>query len=1366
MKYINLSILLAVLLTGISVQAQPPQYAYTGPGANSSNSIPLGSGTAYNDYHSQWIYLPGDLGSNVLPGMITTIYFRVASNNSTASHVYNNFEVSMGQSSVTNLNTGYQTGLTTVYPASTFTVTGPLVIDQWIPITLTTPFYFDPAQTLIIDITHGTKTSGGFTLRSGGSPVDPAYAGVHTQRYGKITTNPTGTSREYSYQFGVDIIPADRPDNAGLGNLIGPINFCTSTQDIQVELKNNGTNEINTVQIDWLLDGIPQTPFTYSGTPIPSLLGPGSNTVTATIGTGITFGNAPRTVKAWTTLPNGNADTVNTDDTMTYVIQKSLIGDYYVGGTNPDFVDVKEAIDALNLAGICGSVNFIIRDGSYTDAGIINGPIAGSSPTSRVTFKSESGVAANVIIDGVSAASVFGMDNVSYTTIKNVTLRPTGTTAITIGGTTTKDSIVGCILTGPVSTSTTAAQGLITCVSSSNYKGDSNVFIKNTFENSISALYLYSSSSNHSLDNIIDSNVFTGQNYTSAYLYYLDGTKVRGNTVNMSPNTYGYGMYIYRQTNNGSNVVEITDNDITNNPGTYGYSAYFAYIIGNSANRNIIARNKLHINSGTYFYNHLSYYSDFNDVYDNEVTGNGTYGSVYLYYSDNVRFYNNTINLTTTAPSSNTYGVYYYNTDESQFYNNTINVDGQSPSAYGAYFYTSSNTYSNNLIRNNIFASVGTNGVGLYWSNSGNNNTSDYNNIYAKSGDHFSNAGTVEVSLNQWRLINNSERNSICYDPGLVGGGNMHPDPANPASWSLNGRGVQLGGNNFDKDGNNRETDITMGVPDIGAYEFTPTTIPPLAEALPATLAMGVNQVFTFGQDTVITINWAPNSVVSNTIEVRQYSGVKGPSYPANTSNMFFYIDVNTQNVTSNYTARVFYHDNWLGNIATESDLRMLKKLNPDPWVAYNENLSSVEASANYITADNLTSTGLFTGIENGSLFSAVIVPMGNTIFCPGGSIEMHAKLTSPDYTYQWYHNGIAIPGATDTLYSTATDGDYEVAITRPTSGGSETTTSNIVAVTKIPAPNASITVDGPLVYCAGGQRTLVAAPGVGLSYQWQMNGLDIPGATNDSLEINTGGSYTVSVSNVGCSSISSVTTISAGPLNVNLGADTSFCESKPLILDAGYPGARYLWSTGDTTKTITVYNNSGDYSVVVDGGINCKDADTINVQIDPLPSVVGISYIRMNTSTFQFSPSGTQNVNNYTWIFSDGTVDFTMSPTHTYAANDPWEVTLVVANDCGFDTTQLDLRSLSVADINDISSQILLYPNPAKDLLNIKTDIDVIIEKMIIVNDIGQVVYVSENTNAKATTVDVSNLSVGNYILKVYMSNGKLAMKKFYILR
>jgi hypothetical protein len=1365
MRYLHFSILFTMLFLGTYVSnAQPPQFAYTGPGATASNAIPLGTGTSWDEYRSQWIYLPGDLGTGMYPGLITKIYFRIGSATTTASHVFNNFEVNMGQSSVTNLNTSYQTGLTNVYPAGTFTVTGPLALDQWIPITLATPFFYDPSNTLIVEIKHGIKTSGGFSLRSGGASLNPAYASSHTQRYGKIATSPLGTSRTYTYQFGIDIIPANRPDNAGLGNLVSPLNFCSGAQDIKVELKNNGTNLINNVQIHWLLDGIPQTPYIYSGTPIPSLLGPGSNTVTATIGTGITFSSGARTVKAWTTLPNGNADTVNADDTMTYVIQKSLNGNYYIGGTAPDFVDVKEAIDALNIAGVCGSVNFIIRDGSYNDAGIIKGPISGSSRINRVTFLSQSGVAANVIIDGVGAVTVFGMDNVSNVSIKNVTIHPVGTTAITIGGATSKDSIVGCILTGPVSTASTAAQALISCTG---YAGDSNVFIKNTFENSTTGLYLYASSTRRALDNIIDSNIFIGQNYTSAYLYYMNGTKVRGNIVNMNPTSYGYGMYVYQHTNNGANIVEITDNQINNNPGTYGYSAYFAYIVGDNANRAVIARNKLSINSGTYFYNYLTYYCDYTDVYNNEVVSNGTYGSVYFYYSDYCNFYNNSINLNTTASASTTYGIYYYNTIASQFYNNTINVNGTSPTAYGGYIYYSGTAYNDNVIRNNVFSSNGTDGVGLYWSNSGNNNTSDYNNIYAKNGDYFSDAGTADNSLDHWRLAKQQEKNSICYDPGLIGAGDNHPDAANASSWSLNGRGIQIANNNIDKDGNHRETDVTLGVPDIGAYEFAPTTIPPLATAEPAVPMPGTKQIFTFGQDTVITLDWAPGSIVSNTIDVRQYSGVKGPAYPAGTNNMYFYADVLTQNVTADYTANLYYHDNWLGNIGTETDLRIFKKLNPDPWIAYNESLSATDASNNIIRATDLTGTGLFTGVENGDIFSAVIVPMGPTVFCPGGNLDMHAKTTGVNYTYQWYFNGVAIVGATDSVYSTAVDGDYEVVITRPIPGvGNETATSNTVAVTKIPAPNATITSDGPLVYCTGGQRTLVATPGTGLSYQWQLNGFDIAGATNDSIQITSGGIYSVTVSNIGCATTSPVTNITPGPLNVNLGMDTAFCELIPLTLDAGYPGARYVWSSGDTTQTIIITDRSGDYSVIVDGGTNCKDEDTIHVEVSPLPSVTGISYIRVDASTFQFSPSGPQDVNNYTWIFGDGTIDFTLAPTHIYGINEPWNVTLIVSNDCGSDTTELDLRTLNVEDMNTSPDLFALYPNPANDVITFKSLGNTNILKVMVVNNVGQVLYTSDMSNISSKSIDVSHFAVGNYILKVYVENGKLINKKFSILR
>ncbi len=85
---------------------------------------------------------------------------------------------------------------------------------------------------------------------------------------------------------------------------------------------------------------------------------------------------------------------------------------------------------------------------------------------------------------------------------------------------------------------------------------------------------------------------------------------------------------------------------------------------------------------------------------------------------------------------------------------------------------------------------------------------------------------------------------------------------------------------------------------------------------------------------------------------------------------------------------------------------------------------------------------------------------------------------------------------------------------------------------------------------------------------------------------------------------IDSVRIVQCNAPVVNLGTDTTLCGiGLSTVLNAG-PGTGYIWSTGDTTQSITV-SAPGTYSVtVVNGSLGCTGRDTITVSTGVLPVV------------------------------------------------------------------------------------------------------------------------------------------------------------------
>jgi hypothetical protein len=88
-------------------------------------------------------------------------------------------------------------------------------------------------------------------------------------------------------------------------------------------------------------------------------------------------------------------------------------------------------------------------------------------------------------------------------------------------------------------------------------------------------------------------------------------------------------------------------------------------------------------------------------------------------------------------------------------------------------------------------------------------------------------------------------------------------------------------------------------------------------------------------------------------------------------------------------------------------------------------------------------------------------------------------------------------------------------------------------------------------------------------------------------------------------------------------------------------------------------------------------------------------------------------------------------------------------------------VENLSTADFT--YSDLVLFPNPAKDLIQIqlKNSSDSI-KGMIIYDVLGKVFYSKQNMNMEQTTIDISRYTKGVYIVEISTVNNQKVLQKF----
>jgi uncharacterized protein YjdB len=393
---------------------------------------------------------------------------------------------------------------------------------------------------------------------------------------------------------------------------------------------------------------------------------------------------------------------------------------------------------------------------------------------------------------------------------------------------------------------------------------------------------------------------------------------------------------------------------------------------------------------------------------------------------------------------------------------------------------------------------------------------------------------------------------------------------------------------------------------------------------------------------------------------------------------------------------------------------------------------------------------------------AGTVILSGPLTFCQGSNVIMTA---GSGYTYQWFNAAGPIAGATGMSFTATVAGSYYVTETN-SFGCSATSPTSVVVVN--PLPSAAIVAGGPTIFCTGGNVTLNATAGGGLTYQWYRNGTAISGATNASYVATLSGNYRVRVTNTatGCNALTptDVLVTSVGTVTIVPLTSTTFCwgGSSLLATNVSGPGAvgvTYQWYYGGTLivgATGSTYNASvpGGYSVEISIPSSCTQITAVTTVTEkPLPNPM-ITY----NSTSHVLSAQSYYVS-YQWFKNLVMIPGATASTTIATGVGAYKVQVTDTNGCQSFSSALPLTTFTgggTAVVNVNTENIRVYPNPAQDIVHIESGIQV---RAVISSVDGK--NITEQSGTGVIDIDIHGLADGIYLLRLYHGDDQVKVEK-----
>jgi hypothetical protein len=243
---------------------------------------------------------------------------------------------------------------------------------------------------------------------------------------------------------------------------------------------------------------------------------------------------------------------------------------------------------------------------------------------------------------------------------------------------------------------------------------------------------------------------------------------------------------------------------------------------------------------------------------------------------------------------------------------------------------------------------------------------------------------------------------------------------------------------------------------------------------------------------------------------------------------------------------------------------------------------------------------------------------------------------------------------------------------------------------------------------------------------------------------------------------VSPTATVSANPLvipaapSISASGPTTFCEGGTVDLTST-ESTGLLWSTGETTQTITV-DQSAVYTLTYTAPNGCVSSQaSISVTVNPLPIVTLSSFADICRDSDPFTlTGGSPSIGTYSGPGVSGGV---FNPAVSGLGSHSITYTYTDGNGCSGSAnstiTVMDCLGQNELDINGIQ----VYPSPVVNLLKVISK-EFVISEIALYDAAGKLV-IKEGVNGLTVELSLSDLEPAMYYLTVTLDNGQMMRTK-----